>query len=277
MRTDLLLFWQEFLASVGMFACFFGLSVFFRDDHYLSWYTAHFLLVVLFDHVTVQASMNPSFNLANFVSGQSGLKPTIIAIAAQLLGAAVGFELIDHYFPQGHYDLISCPPAHEDFLFAVSVELIATFVFAIEVYSTLYLLPDSRVVWASLLALTLRALMLIGDSLGVNVVMNSMVGVGCVLKDVPLSQWAVTLSNWHSDYMVIYVHAPTIGAVAAAVMWFPLQRLMEQRARAEKAYVFGVEGVSDASSSSSSAAVASAVTPSAARKRAGRAVHEKKD
>ncbi len=231
MKDCAVVFFQEFLSSILMFATFFGGSVFFRNEHYMYWFIAHFLLVVGFDYITVRSSVNPAINIAVYLAGRSPLSSTMSAVSAHICGGLLGFSLVESYLGNEIYSMISCMSVPTDLYWAALVEMLCTFGFSLEIFSSSYIFGPDRLSFISVLALALRSFMILGTQYGVNVAMNPMVGLGCLMKDVPVELWLERL-NSGSHFIVVYILASLIGVMLAAIIWYPLQvRHRTQKAR----------------------------------------------
>lgn len=206
---------QEFAGFILMIMCTFPF-VAALGDTWAAW-IAHFFLVMLCDIISGGAQVNPSVSVAMMVFGAIPFDGMIVRIIAQVIASIVAFPLCRELAPS--YVDIGGPmiPAGIDVMTSAMSECVLTFFLLLVVYfaSQIVKLPGQR----PIIAAAIRALICLGKFSGP--AMNPAIAFGYAVFEG---------GNSHLDvsHYIVYWIAPTIGAVAAALLFANLQSKMKK-------------------------------------------------
>ena len=205
---------QEFAGFTLMIMCTFPF-VATLGDTWAAW-IAHFFLVMLCDVISGGAQVNPSVSVAMYVYGAISFEGMYVRIIAQLASCLIAFPLSRSLAPS--YVDFGGPmiPAGVDAMTSAMSECVLTFFLLMVIYfaSQIVKLPGQRPIIAG----AIRALICLGKFSGP--AMNPAIAFG----------WAVYeggSSYLDINHYIVYWIAPTIGAVAAAVLFANLQAKMK--------------------------------------------------
>ena len=206
---------QEFAGFTLMIMCTFPF-VATLGDTWSAW-IAHFFLVMLCDIISGGAQVNPSVSVAMYVYGAISGEGMIIRIIAQLASSLIAFPLCRALAPT--YVDFGGPmiPKGVDVVTSAMSECVLTFFLLLVVYfaSQIIKLPGQR----PIIAAAIRALICLGKFSGP--AMNPAIAFGYAVYE-----GGTTYMD--TSHYIVYWIAPTVGAVAAAVLFANLQAKMKK-------------------------------------------------
>mmetsp|Transcript_22716 Transcript_22716/g.37910 ORF Transcript_22716/g.37910 Transcript_22716/m.37910 type:complete len:234 (-) Transcript_22716:376-1077(-) len=228
LASGLYVFAQEAIATVLFFVLYFGILPLFFNS-YLE-VAVHYVMVLLFDSVTMGSSCNPACVIASLLLGDSYVL-TASRLAGEFVGAYASFHLIKSHFPTVISENLGCPNPTTELIDLQAVYMNEFCTSTALTLSILYAVHGTRnkVLMLSIIFIAVRSLLIVGSYSGPG--MNAITGLAC---------WGANSSYRRADmddtgYFNMYVSVPILGGVMGAMIWKTLKPLVMPTAEEKKA------------------------------------------